>query len=183
MRPSRLRRAALLGFGGLAAVPGPGVALIAPTPAALTTSAAPAAQVGWTPVDPTSAQARAAASIAVRGLSEELARHFVVEEIRSAASRDAAGDGGGLLGSGGLFPGASGSDATDYRIALRIAQIQDDVLGTREECSVVVREPRKGSSDTDSATSSPNPAQLLTSFDCQTESTSEGAQPFGDQRR
>ena len=105
----------------LAAVPGP-----VPT----------SAVGGWTSQDPTSPQIKGVAEFAVNDLSEEFARHFVVEYISSAESQVVEG--------------------TNYRLSFRIAQLQDEELGARKDCTAVVWE-------------RPwlRPADQLTSFDCQ----------------
>jgi hypothetical protein len=92
---------------------------------------------GWLPQDPASPQVHAVAAFAARSLSEEFARQYVVEDIRNAESQVVAG--------------------TNYRLSLRIAQLQDDVLGARKDCTVDVYQPL-----------SPQAADQLTSFDCQT---------------
>ena len=115
----------------LAALLGLGIAAV-PVPL----PAGPVVPGGWTPQDPGTPQVRAAAVFAAHSLSQELARDLVVEQITEAESEAVAG--------------------TDYRIAFRLAQLQDDVLGSRDDCTVVVYRP-----------AAPQAAEQLTSFDCQ----------------
>lgn len=91
---------------------------------------------GWTSQDPTSPQVKGAAEFAVKDLSRQFARQFVVEYISSAESQVVEG--------------------TNYRLGLRIAELADEELGARKDCTAVVWE-------------RPwlRPADQLTSFDCQ----------------
>jgi hypothetical protein len=127
--PRLLRRAALCSLT-LAAVPGP------VTPPGLVTPGPPATG-GWTAQDPASPQMHAVAAFVARDLSQEFARRYVVEDITSAESQVVAG--------------------TNYQLSLRLAQLQDDVLGARKDCTAVIYQPLPGQG-----------AEQLTSFDCQT---------------
>ena len=112
----------------LAAVPGPAPVPMIPAPT----------PGGWTHQDPDSAGVRAAATYAVETLSPEFGRQYVVEHIASAQSQVVAG--------------------TDYRLAFRMAEVQDEILGERKDCTAVVW-------------SRPwtTPSNVLVSYTCQSE--------------
>ena len=106
--------------------------VLAAVPGPLPTSAVG----GWTSQDPASPQVKGVAEFAVKDLGEEFARRFVVEYISSAESQVVEG--------------------TNYRLSFRIAQLEDEELGARKDCTAVVWE-------------RPwlRPADQLTSFVCQ----------------
>ena len=117
------------------------------------TKAAPAAAPvtapkagGWTEQNPASPAVLAAARFAVGSLSETFGGQYVVEHIKRAESQ--------------VVEGAN------YRIELRIALDQNEILGARKDCTVVVW-------------SRPwlKPADLLTSFDCQSVDAAVPAAP------
>jgi len=95
---------------------------------------------GWTRQDPDSPDVRQAATFAVVNLSEVFGHHYVVEHVKRAESQVVEG--------------------VNYRLTVHIAEVRDEILGTRKDCTVVVW-------------SRPwhKPADLLTSFDCQTVDT------------
>ena len=95
-----------------------------------------ATPAGWTVADPSSPLVRTAAAFAAGRLGEEFAGEYVVEDIRSAATQAVAG--------------------TDVALQLRIARVQDAVLGARKECGVVVYVPAGA-----------RPKDSLASFTCQ----------------
>jgi hypothetical protein len=76
---------------------------------------------GWVAADPDSALVRSAATFAAGQLGEEFAGVYVVEDIHSAATQVVAG--------------------TNVALQLRIARVQDSILGARKECGVVVYVP------------------------------------------
>lgn len=104
-----------------------------PTPVPMIPAPAPGS---WTHQDPNSPAVRLAAGFAVTELGHEFGGSYVVERIRSAESQVVAGE--------------------DFRIRMRVAQVQAQILGERKECTVVVW-------------SRPwmHPADVLTSFTCQ----------------
>jgi len=91
---------------------------------------------GWTEQNPASPAVLNAARFAVVNLSETFGGRYVVEDIKQAESQVVAGE--------------------NLRIKLRIALLQNEILGARKDCTVVVW-------------SRPwlKPADQLTSFDCQ----------------
>jgi hypothetical protein len=90
----------------------------------------------WTPQNVGSPQVLEAASFAVGDLSEEFGGDYVVETIDRAESQVVEG--------------------TNYQLKLRIARVQDQVLGARKDCTVTVWS--KPSARTD---------EKVTSFTCQ----------------
>lgn len=118
----------------LAAVPGP-TSTPTPTPTPVPMIPAPAPG-GWTRQDPNAADVRAAATYAVQTLSREFGQRYVVERIAGAESQVVAG--------------------TDYQLTLRIAEVQDEILGGRKDCTAVVwSRPWE------------TPANVLVSYTCQ----------------
>jgi Cystatin domain len=95
---------------------------------------------GWTEQDPASPAVLGAAGFAAVSLSETFGGTYVVEHIKHAESQVVEGE--------------------NFRLKLRIAQLKDDVLGARKDCTVVVW-------------SRPwlKPADQLTSADCQNAGT------------
>lgn len=93
---------------------------------------------GWTPQDPASAQVLGVAAFAVQSLSQTLGKHYVVENIDGAESQVVEG--------------------VNYRLKLRIAQLNGEILGARKDCTVDVW-------------SRPwlKPADKLVSADCQSD--------------
>jgi hypothetical protein len=85
-----------------------------------------------------------AASFAVVNLSETFGKQYVVERVKRAESQFVEGE--------------------NFRLELRIALVQNEILGTRKDCAVVVW-------------SRPwlKPADQLTSFDCQNVETAAPA--------
>ncbi|HWG22560.1 cystatin domain-containing protein [Actinospica sp.] len=104
-----------------------------PTPMPMIPAPAPG---GWTRQSPDAPSVRLAATFAVTVLGREFGHPYVVERISRAESQ--------------VVEGA------DYRVRMRIAEVQDSILGARKDCTVVVW-------------SRPwlKPADVLTSFDCQ----------------
>jgi hypothetical protein len=86
--------------------------------AAVAVPAASPAPGGWTPVDPSAPMVRAVAGVAARYLSDQLGGDLVVERIAEAETRPV----------GGL----------QVRLLLRVAQVDDEVLGARRICAVTV---------------------------------------------
>jgi hypothetical protein len=101
---------------------------------------------GWTEQNPASPAVLGAAGFAAVSLSETFGGHYVVEDVRHAASQVVEGE--------------------NFRLKLRIAQLQNEVLGARKDCTVVVW-------------SRPwlKPADQLTSADCQNVDTAVPAAP------
>jgi len=97
---------------------------------------------GWSPQNPSSAGVRQAAGFASAALSQEFGHPYIVEHIAHAESQVVEG--------------------VDYRLRFRIAELQDEILGNRKDCTVVVW-------------SRPwlAPASVLTSFDCQNVDTAD----------
>jgi len=73
---------------------------------------------GWTPQNPASPAVLGAATFAVQSLSQTLGKHYVVENIDRADSQVVEG--------------------VDYRLKLRIAQLDGEILGARKDCTVGV---------------------------------------------
>jgi hypothetical protein len=73
---------------------------------------------GWIPADPSSPPVQAEAAVAAQYLSQQFGRQFVVERIDRAETQVVEG--------------------SDYRLRLRVAQIDDDLLGARQTCVVTV---------------------------------------------
>ena len=73
---------------------------------------------GWTPQDPASPAVLGAATFAVQSLSQTLGKHYVVENISGAESQVVEG--------------------VNYRLKLRIAQLDGEILGARKDCTVDV---------------------------------------------
>ena len=101
---------------------------------------------GWTKQNPASPAVLDAARFAVVKLGQTLGGSYVVEDVKRAESQVVAGE--------------------NFRLTLRIALLQDEILGARKDCTVVVW-------------SRPwlKPADLLTSFDCQSLDTAVPAAP------
>lgn len=102
---------------------------------------------GWTPLDPSSPTVTNAAGVAVTYLSEQFARNYIVENITSAQSQIVSG--------------------VDYRLQMRIAQLNDDELGARKDCEAVVWKPPATASEE------------VTSFVCQDVSPNAPLPPAG----
>lgn len=109
---------------------GPGAGV---TPGGPTRGDAPG---GWASADPGSALVRSAAAFAAGRLGEEFAGEYVVEDIHSAATEVV--------------------DGMNVALQLRIARVQDSILGARKECGVVVYVP-----------SGARPQDQLVDFTCQ----------------
>jgi hypothetical protein len=101
---------------------------------------------GWTVQNPASPAVLSAAGFAAVSLSETFGGTYVVEHIKHAESQVVEGE--------------------NFRLKLRVAQLEDDVLGARKDCTVVVW-------------SRPwlKPADQLTSADCQSVGTAVPATP------
>lgn len=133
------RRLATLSLA-VAAVPGvapltaPGHAPV-PTPVPMIPAPAPG---GWTRQNPGAPGVRQAATFAATALGQEFGHPYVVVRISRADSQVVSG--------------------VNYRLKMRIAEVDNAILGQRKDCTVVVW-------------SRPwlKPADVLTSFDCQTE--------------
>jgi len=91
---------------------------------------------GWTGQDPDSPGVRQAATFAVTALGREFGHPYVVERLRAAESQVV--------------------DGVDYRIRMRIAEVDDAILGARKNCTAYIW-------------SRPwlKTADVLTSFTCQ----------------
>jgi hypothetical protein len=118
----------------------PGVAPLtapphAPMPSPVPMIPAPAPG-GWTRLDPGSPAVRLASTFAVTQLGREFGHPYVVVRIGSAESQVVEGE--------------------NFRVRMRIAEVDDAILGARKDCTVVVW-------------SRPwlHPVDILTSFDCQ----------------
>jgi hypothetical protein len=110
----------------------PGVApLSTPVPAPMIP-----APGGWTQQDPDSPGVRQAATFAVTVLGQEFGHPYVVERLRAAESQVV--------------------DGLNYRIRMRIAEVDDAILGARKDCTAYIW-------------SRPwlKTADVLTSFTCQ----------------
>jgi Cystatin domain len=101
---------------------------------------------GWTEQNPASPAVLGAAGFAAVSLSETFGGTYVVEHIKHAESQVVEGE--------------------NFRLKLRVAQLKNDVLGARKDCTVVVW-------------SRPwlKPADQLTSADCQNAGTAVPAAP------
>jgi Cystatin domain len=108
---------------------------LAPVPSPVPMIPAPAPG-GWTRQDPDSPAVRLAATFAVTQLGREFGHPYVVVRIRSAESQVVEGE--------------------NIRVRMRIAELDDAILGARKDCTAVVW-------------SRPwlHPTDVLTSFDCQ----------------
>lgn len=117
---------------GVAPLTAPSQATV-PSPVPMIPAPAPG---GWSRQDPGSPAVRQAAAFAVAELGREFGHPYVVERIGSAESQVVEGE--------------------NLRIRMRIAEVDDAILGARKDCSVLVW-------------SRPwlHPADVLTSFDCQ----------------
>jgi Cystatin domain len=73
---------------------------------------------GWTDKDPNSADVRQAATFAVTVLGREFGHPYVVERLRAAASQVV--------------------DGVNYRIRMRIAEVDDSILGGRKDCTAFI---------------------------------------------
>jgi hypothetical protein len=114
-------------------------------PVSARVAAAPAAG-GWTEQNPASPAVLSAAGFAAVSLSETFGGDYVVEHVKRAQAQVVEGE--------------------NYRLTLRIALLEDQVLGARKDCTVVVW-------------SRPwlKPADELTSADCQSVGTAMPAAP------
>jgi hypothetical protein len=132
---------ALAAVPGVAPLTAPGSAT-APIPAHVP-SPVPMIPVpgGWVPQDPDSPGVRQAATFAVTTLGHDFGHPYVVERIKAAASEVVSGE--------------------NIKIRMRIAQVQDEILGDRKDCTVVVW-----------WRAWMNPADTLTSYTCQSEDAS-----------
>ena len=101
---------------------------------------------GWTEQNPASPAVLGAAGFAAVSLSETFGGTYVVEHIKHAESQVVEGE--------------------NFRLKIRVAQLKNDVLGARKDCTVVVW-------------SRPwlKPADQLTSADCQNAGTAIPATP------
>ena len=128
-----LALAAVPGIAPLAAADAAPAHVPTPVPAPMIPAPAPGS---WTRQDPHSPAVRLAASFAVTQLGQEFGQPYVVVRIKAAESQVVEGE--------------------NFRIRMRIAQVQDEILGGRKDCTVVVW-------------SRPwmHPADVLTSFTCQ----------------
>jgi hypothetical protein len=91
---------------------------------------------GWTPQSVNAPQVLQAASFAVGDLSEEFGGQYVVETVEHARSQVVAG--------------------TNIQLKLRIARVQNEILGARKECTVTVWSKPAAKAD-----------EKVTSFTCQ----------------
>jgi hypothetical protein len=123
-------------------------ALVRPAGLPVTKQPGPAvpATGGWTEQNPASPAVLAAATFAVVDLSREFGGHYVVEAVTRAQTQVVEG--------------------TNFRLELRIARVQNYILGTRKDCTVVVW-------------SRPwlKPADGVTSADCQSVDAAVPAEP------
>ena len=101
---------------------------------------------GWTVQNPASPEVLDAATFAVVSLSQTFGGHYVVEDVKQARTQVVYG--------------------TNFQLKLRIAELQDEILGARKDCTVVVW-------------SRPffRPADKLTSYDCQSVDAAVPAAP------
>jgi Cystatin domain len=91
------------------------VPLTTPVPAPMIPAPTPG---GWTQQDPNSPGVRQAATFAVTALGREFGHPYVVERLRAAASQVV--------------------DGVNYRIRMRIAEADDQILGARKDCTAYV---------------------------------------------
>jgi hypothetical protein len=73
---------------------------------------------GWTQQDPDSPGVRQAATFAVAALGREFGHPYVVERLRAASSQVV--------------------DGVNYRIRMRVAAVDDQILGARKDCTANV---------------------------------------------
>ena len=94
----------------------PGVApLTSPTPVPMIPAPTPG---GWTQQDPESPGVRQAATFAVTVLGREFGHPYVVERLKAAESQVV--------------------DGVNYRIRMRIAEVDDQILSARKDCTAYV---------------------------------------------
>ena len=128
----------------VAAVPGVApLAVPASTPAHVPMIPAPTPG-GWRGQDPHSPGVRQAATFAVTVLGREFGHPYVVERLKAAESQVV--------------------DGVNYRIRMRIAEVDDAILGARKQCTAYIwSRPWLKSAD------------VLTSFTCQAVDTADTA--------
>ena len=99
---------------------------------------------GWTDQDPHSPGVRQAATFAVTALGREFGHPYFVERLKAAGSQVV--------------------DGVNYRIRMRIAEVDDAILGARKDCTAYIW-------------SRPwlKTADVLTSFTCQAVDTADTA--------